>query len=197
VQPAPTGKSELPVLAFERPEDWSAWLAENGATSPGVWLRLAKKGSGIQSPTYEQALEAALCHGWIDGQKRSGDASSWLQKFTPRGARSLWSKINRERAEALLRSGRMQAAGREEVEKARTDGRWEAAYYSQSRSTVPSDFQAELERNPRAKAFFATLDSANRYALLFRLQTAKKPETRARRIRQFLEMLERGEKLHP
>src|SRR5262249_52141546 len=191
MSPTRTSKSDLPVLFFEQPKDWAAWLDENHATSPGVWVRLAKKKADRKSQSYDEALEVALCYGWIDGQKKSGDASSWLQKFTPRGTRSIWSKINRERAEALLSSGRMQPAGREEVEKAKRDGRWEAAYDAQSRATVPSDFQAELDRHPKAKAFFATLDSANRYAILFRLQTAKKVETRDRRLRQFLEMLER------
>jgi uncharacterized protein YdeI (YjbR/CyaY-like superfamily) len=197
MSPTRTSKSDLPVLFFEQPKDWAAWLDEHHASSPGVWLRLAKKNADRKSQSYDEALEVALCYGWIDGQKKSGDASTWLQKFTPRGARSIWSKINRERAEALVKSGRMQAAGREEVEKAKRDGRWEAAYDGQKSATVPSDFQAELDRHPQAKAFFATLNSANRYAILWRLQTAKKAETRERRMRQFLEMLEKGEKLHP
>jgi uncharacterized protein YdeI (YjbR/CyaY-like superfamily) len=192
-----TTTNDLPILLFEQQGDWAAWLAENHSTSPGVWLRLGKKGSDIKSLTYQEALEEALCYGWIDSQKRSGDASSFLQKFTPRGARSIWSKINREKVAALQESGRMQAAGRAEVERAQRDGRWEAAYDSQRSSTVPSDFQAELDRNPQAKAFFATLTSVNRYAILFRLQTARKPETRARRMKQFLEMLEKGETIHP
>lgn len=193
----PASKTDLPVLFFEQPKDWAAWLDENHASSPGVWLRLAKKNADRKSQSYAEALEVALCYGWIDGQKKTGDAATWLQKFTPRGARSIWSKINREKAEALVASGRMRAAGREEMEKAQRDGRWAAAYDGQKSSTVPSDLQAELDRNPKAKAFFATLNSVNRYAILFRLQTAKKAETRERRLRQFVEMLEKGEKLHP
>ena len=187
---------ELPILAFESPDAWAIWLEEHHAVSKGVWLKLAKKGSGIASVTYAEALEVALCHGWIDGQKRSHDASAWLQKFTPRGKKSIWSKVNRDKALELIRSGRMQPAGLEEVERAQRDGRWEAAYDSQSNATVPSDLEEALDRSPKAKAFFATLDSTNRYAILFRLHTAKKVETRARRLEQFIQMLERGEKIH-
>jgi uncharacterized protein YdeI (YjbR/CyaY-like superfamily) len=184
-------------MLFEESQDWAAWLDQNYGASSGVWLRLAKKASDMQSVSYGEALEVALCYGWIDGQKKSYDDESWLQKFTPRGKKSIWSKINREKALALIESGRMKSAGLAEVERAKEDGRWEAAYDSQSRATVPDDFQAELDRNPAAKAFFTTLNSANRYAILFRIQTAKKPETRTRRIRQFIEMLEKNEKLHP
>lgn len=187
---------ELPILAFESPAAWAAWLEEHHAVSKGVWLKLAKKGSGIASVTYAEALEVALCHGWIDGQKRSHDASAWLQKLTPRGKKSIWSKVNRDKALELIRSGRMQPAGLEEVERAQRDGRWEAAYDSQSNAAVPGDLEEALDRSPKAKAFFATLDSANRYAILFRLHTAKKAETRARRLEQFVQMLERGEKIH-
>lgn len=188
--------AELPILAFDSPDAWAAWLEEQHASSKGVWLKLAKKGSGIPSVTYAEALEVALCYGWIDGQKRSHDASAWLQKFTPRGKRSIWSKVNREKALALIESGRMRPAGLEEVERAQRDGRWEAAYDSQSTAAVPTDLAAALEQSPKAQAFFATLDSANRYAILFRVQTAKKAETRARRIEQLVQMLERGEKIH-
>jgi uncharacterized protein YdeI (YjbR/CyaY-like superfamily) len=187
---------ELPILAFDGPDAWAAWLEEEHASSKGIWLKLAKKGSGIPSVTYAEALEVALCHGWIDGQKRSHDASAWLQKFTPRGKRSIWSKVNREKALALIESGRMRPAGLEEVERAQRDGRWEAAYDSQSTATMPGDLAEVLEQSPKAKAFFATLDSANRYAILFRVQTAKKAETRVRRIEQLVQMLERGEKIH-
>lgn len=187
---------ELPILAFESPAAWAAWLEEHHAGSKGVWLKLAKKGSGIASVTYAEALDVALCHGWIDGQKRSHDASAWLQKFTPRGKKSIWSKVNRDKALELIRSGRMRPAGLEEIERAQRDGRWEAAYDSQSKAEVPSDLEEALDRSPKAKAFFATLDSANRYAILFRLQTARKAETRARRLEQFIQMLERGEKIH-
>ena len=189
--------NNMPIVLFEEQEAWAAWLEENHASSPGLWLRLAKKAAELQSVSYAEALEVALCYGWIDGQKKSYDESSWLQKFTPRRAKSIWSKINREKAEALMASGRMKAAGLAAVESAKQDGRWEAAYDSPSRATVPDDFQAELDKNAEAKAFFDTLNSTNRYAILHRIQTAKKAETRARRIRQFIEMLEKKEKLYP
>jgi uncharacterized protein YdeI (YjbR/CyaY-like superfamily) len=188
---------ELPTLPFESKEKWAAWLAKQHDKSAGVWLKLAKKDSGIASVTYEEALDVALCYGWIDGQKRGLDDKYWLQKFTPRGPKSIWSKINTEKAEKLIASGQMKPAGLKAVEAARQDGRWEAAYSSQKNISVPEDFQAALEKNKKAKAYFATLNSANRYAILFRIQTAKKTETRAKRIQQFIEMLERGEKLHP
>ncbi len=189
--------SDVQVVLFKRQEDWASWLDKNHATAPGIWLKLAKKASAIRSIDYDEALQAALCYGWIDGQKKSYDESTWLQKFTPRSPRSIWSRVNREKAEALIKSGQMKPAGLAAVEAARQDGRWDAAYDSPGRAAVPSDFQAELDRNPRAKAFFATLNSANRYAILFRLQTAKKPETRARRMQQFIQMLQNHEKLHP
>jgi uncharacterized protein YdeI (YjbR/CyaY-like superfamily) len=185
------------VMSFERQEDWSSWLDQQHATAPGIWLRIAKKASGIASVTYDEALEAALCYGWIDGQKRSYDETSWLQKFTPRGAKSIWSKINREKAQRLIESGRMRPAGLEAVERARQDGRWEAAYDSHRTASVPEDFQAALDENAEAQAFFATLNSANRYAILFRIQTAKKPETRAKWIQEFIKMLEQHKTLHP
>jgi uncharacterized protein YdeI (YjbR/CyaY-like superfamily) len=196
---SPGGKStaELPVHHFERQQDWSAWLAEHHATSPGVWLELAKKGADVQSVSYDEAIEVALCFGWIDGQKRASGDRSWLQKFTPRSKKSVWSKINRDKALALIDAGRMEPAGLREVERAKGDGRWEAAYDSAGKATVPSDLQAALEGNAGAAAFFETLDSRNRYAILFRIQTAKKAETRAKRISQFVSMLERHEKLHP
>lgn len=195
--PAASGpREELPVVLFETPEDWEAWLDENHAASPGLWVRIAKKGSGIRSVTYDQALDVALCYGWIDGQKKPYDETSWLQKFTRRGRKSLWSRINRGKAETLIESGRMRPPGLAEIERARQDGRWDTAYDSQARATVPDDLQAALDANPRAKEFFATLDRVNRYAILFRVQTARKPETRARRIEDFIRMLERHEKLH-
>jgi uncharacterized protein YdeI (YjbR/CyaY-like superfamily) len=188
---------DIPVLLFKRPKDWATWLDKNHATSRGIWLRLAKKASGIQSATYAEALEVALCYGWIDGQKKSFDDASWLQKFTPRGPKSIWSKVNRKKAQDLIESGQMKPAGLRAVEQAQRDGRWEAAYDSPSGAAVPEDFQAELDGNADAKAFFATLNSANRYAILWRIQTAKKAETRARRIQEFIHMLERHEKIHP
>jgi uncharacterized protein YdeI (YjbR/CyaY-like superfamily) len=189
--------NDLPVIMFQQQKDWAAWLDKNHASSPGVWLKLAKKASGIPSVNYDEALGVALCYGWIDGQKKSYDESSWLQKFTPRGIKSIWSKVNREKLQEIIESGQMKPAGLEAVERAKQDGRWDAAYDSQSRASVPSDFQAELDRNAKAKAFFATLNSTNRYAILFRIQTAKKAETRAKRIEQFIRMLENHEKLYP
>lgn len=165
--------------------------------SPGVWLRLAKVASGIPSPTYAEALDAALCYGWIDSQKKSFDADTWLQRFTPRGPKSVWSKINREKVAALIDAGRMRSAGLAAVEAAKADGRWDAAYDSQRTASVPEDFQAALDASPAAHALFGTLNSVNRYAILWRIQTARKAETRARRIEQLVAMLARGEKLHP
>lgn len=187
---------ELPIMAFARQQDWEQWLAQHHADSPGVWMQIAKKASGIKSVNYAEAVDVALCYGWIDGQSKKYDESSWIQKFTPRSPRSIWSKVNQEKVAALIASGKMQPAGLAEIERAKQDGRWEAAYDSPSRATVPEDLQAELDKHPQASAFFATLNSQNRYAILFRIQTAKKPETRARRIQQFIEMLEKGEKMY-
>ncbi|MGA3041154.1 MAG: YdeI/OmpD-associated family protein [Bryobacteraceae bacterium] len=184
------------ILLFPRQKDWEAWLDQHHLTSPGVWLRLAKKGSAIQSLSYVEALEAALCYGWIDAQKKGESEHAWLQRFTPRRNKSIWSKVNREKAAALIAAGRMQPAGLEQVARAQQDGRWVAAYDSPANAEVPGDLQAALDRNARAKAFFGALDRANRYAILWRIQTVKKAETRARRIRQFVEMLERREKVH-
>ncbi|MDE3155038.1 MAG: YdeI/OmpD-associated family protein [Acidobacteriota bacterium] len=189
--------ADLPTLSFAAPRAFADWLAGHHASSRGIWLRLAKKGSGAASITYAEAIEVALAWGWIDGQKQRGDEASWLQKFTPRGARSVWSKINREKALALIESGGMQPAGLAEVERAKRDGRWDAAYDPASRATVPDDLQAALAKNARAAAFFVTLDASNRYAVLWRVQTAKKAETRQKRIARFVAMLARGEKLHP
>jgi uncharacterized protein YdeI (YjbR/CyaY-like superfamily) len=172
-------------------------LKTNHLSAPGVWLQLAKKNSGTSSVTYAEAIEVALCYGWIDGQKKSHNDEAWLQKFTPRGKKSIWSKINREKALTLVANGRMQAMGLAETERAKADGRWEQAYDSPSTATVPPDLQAALNKNARAKAFFATLEGRNRYAILWRVQTAKKAETRAKRIALFIQMLERGEKIHP
>jgi uncharacterized protein YdeI (YjbR/CyaY-like superfamily) len=187
----------VPVLGFPAQEAWTAWLDAHHGTSSGVWLRLAKKGSEVESITHAQALEGALCYGWIDAQKRPENEKTWLERYAPRGKKSIWSKINRQKALALIESGRMKPAGHKEMERAKADGRWDRAYDPPSSATVPGDLQAALDRNARAKAFFATLDRANRYAVLWRVQTAKKPETRARRIQQFVAMLERHEKLHP
>jgi uncharacterized protein YdeI (YjbR/CyaY-like superfamily) len=187
----------LPTLPFATQQDWEAWLDTHHADTAGVWLKLAKAGAGVPSITYAQALEVALCYGWIDGQKASFDEQYWLQKFTPRRSKSVWSQVNCAKATELIAAGRMREAGLRQVEVARADGRWDAAYAGQRTSEIPPDFQAELDAHPAAQAFFATLNSANRYAFLWRIHTAKKPETRAARIRQFIEMLERGEKLHP
>jgi uncharacterized protein YdeI (YjbR/CyaY-like superfamily) len=162
-----------------------------------VWLQIAKKGAPVGSVSYDEALEVALCYGWIDGQKAAGDETHWLQRFTPRKPRSKWSKINRDRAEALIAQGRMTPAGLREVERAQADGRWDAAYESQSTASIPEDFARELARNPRAEKFFSTLNSANRYAFLYRIHEAKRPETRARRIEKFIAMLNDGKALHP
>ena len=188
--------AELPVLAFPTQQRWAAWLDAHHDASPGVWLRLAKKGCPIHLINHREALEEALCSGWIDGQLKPESGTTWLVRFTPRRNRSIWSKINREKASALMESGRMKPAGLREVARARADGRWNAAYESQSKATVPPDLQTALDRNARAKAFFATLDRANRYAVLWRIQTARGAETRARRIRESVAMLERREKLH-
>ncbi len=196
MNPSSTPHSDLPVILFERQEDWVDWLDTYHTNSPGLWLRLAKKASGMQSVTYAEALDVALCYGWIDSQKKSYDDSTWLQKFTPRGAKSIWSKINKEKALQLINDDRMKPTGLEAVERARQDGRWDAAYDSPSGATVPDDFQAALDENAEAHVFFSTLDRQNRYAILFRIQTAKKAETRAKRIRQFVEMLEKKEKLY-
>jgi uncharacterized protein YdeI (YjbR/CyaY-like superfamily) len=195
---APEIESEqgLPIAAFGSRQDWERWLEQHHAGSAGVWLKIAKKGSGRGTILYPEALESALCYGWIDGQKASYDEEFWLQKFTPRRARSRWSRINREKAAELVDQRRMKPAGLVEVERARADGRWAAAYEGQSRATVPEDLQRELDRNPDAKAFFEALDSANRYAILYRIGDAKRPETRARRIERYVAMLAERRKLH-
>jgi len=191
------GKGNLPILLFENQQSWEAWLDEHHAESKGVWLKIAKKGSGIPSVDYAEALDSALCYGWIDGQKAAMDDQYWLQKFTPRRPKSKWSKVNCEKAEALIAAGRMQPAGYGQVELAKEDGRWEAAYESQSRITIPDDFQSELDKNQKAKDFFSTLNSVNRYAILYRIHEAKKSETRAVRIKKFINMLAKGEKIYP
>jgi uncharacterized protein YdeI (YjbR/CyaY-like superfamily) len=187
---------ELPVISFESKKKWAEWLAKQHDKSTGLWLKLAKKESEVSSVTYDEALDVALCYGWIDGQKKGFDDQYWLQKFTPRGAKSIWSKINTEKAERLIASGEMKPAGLKAIETAKQDGRWGAAYASQKSISIPEDFLAALDKNKKAKAFFATLKSAERYSFLFRIQTAKKAETRARRIQQFIDMLEHGGKIH-
>jgi len=188
--------TELPILPFANKKKWADWLMKQHDKSAGVWMQIAKKDSGTPSVTYEEALDVALCYGWIDGQKKGFDERYWLQKFTPRGSRSIWSKINTEKAERLIASGEMKAMGLKAIEAAKQDGRWDAAYASQRNISIPEDFQAALDKNEKAKAFFASLKSAERYSFLFRILSAKKPETRAKKIQQFVEILERGEKLH-
>lgn len=185
------------TLTMKAQADWEAWLEQHGAKSSGVWLRLAKRGAEHPTVSYAEALESALCFGWIDGQKRAEDDHYWLQRFTPRTSKSIWSKINRAKAEVLVASGRIRAAGLQEIERAKKDGRWDAAYSSASTATIPHDLQEALDANRKAKEFFATLDSQNRYSVLFRIQAAKRRETRARKIAQFVEMLGKGEKIYP
>jgi len=191
--------SDAPILAFANRAAWAAWLSEASAAGnlDGLWLKVAKAGTGIETVTYAQALEVALCHGWIDGQKRRFDDQFWLQRFTPRRPRSRWSKINRDAAQALIERGEMRPAGLREVERAQADGRWEAAYDSFSAGVIPDDLQAALSADPPALAFFEALDAANRYAILYRVQEPKRPQTRARRIEQFVTMCREGRTVHP
>lgn len=189
-------KAELPIILFDDQKAWADWLKKHHGDATGVWLRLAKKNAELESVTYAEAVDVALCYGWIDGQSKRYDESSWIQRFTPRGPKSIWSKINREKVERLIKARRMRAPGLRAIESAKEDGRWDAAYDSPRTATVPDDLQAELDRSPEAKEFFSSLDSANRYAILFRVQTAKRPETRARRIATLVAMLEKGEKIH-
>lgn len=184
-------------ILFANGKAWWGWLERQHAASPGIWMKIAKKGAPEASVQYPEALDAALCFGWIDGQKKSIDTHYWLQKFTPRAKRSIWSKINREKVQALTDKGLMQPAGLAEVERAKADGRWEAAYDSWSAAEVPADLQAALDANPQAGANFAKLNSHNRYAILFRTHQAKRAETRARRIADFVARLERGETPYP
>ena len=184
------------IRAFKDAKAWESWLAKNQTATNGVWMRIAKKSSGVKSITYPEAVEIALCYGWIDGLKRPESETTWLQRFVPRRPRSIWSKINREKALGLIASGKMKPAGLKEVERARQDGRWDAAYDSPKNAPVHPDFQKALDNNPRAKAFFETVNAANRYAIIWRLHTAKRAETRERLTRTFIEMLEKGQTLH-
>ncbi len=187
------GLEQPTILSFETAQQWDAWLKKHGASSPGIFLQIGKKHSGLRSITSPEALEVALCHGWIDAIRKPKDEQSFLQRYVPRGPRSIWSKINKKKAEELIAAGLMLPAGLAAVEQAKKNGQWQRAYAPASTITVPSDLQAELDRNKKAKAFFATLKSNNRYAILHRLHTAKKPETRAKRLQQYIGMLERGE----
>ncbi|MDR7298925.1 uncharacterized protein YdeI (YjbR/CyaY-like superfamily) [Pelomonas aquatica] len=192
----PTSPPDAAPALFKNAKAFETWLKKHHATSDGLWLKIAKKGATEPSVTYPEAVEVALCWGWIDGQKKSFDDQHFLQRFTPRRARSVWSKINVDKVAALLEAGRMQAPGLAQVEAAKADGRWAQAYDGARTSTVPEDLQAALDAEPKAKAFFATLNATNRYAVLWRIQTAARPETRARRVEQLVAMLAREEALH-
>ena len=187
----------LPILSFASQAAWDDWLAENGAGSPGIWLKFAKKDAGVASVSKPEAIETALAHGWIDGQLDRFDAQFWLVRFTPRGPKSKWSQINQATAVKLLTTGRVTPAGLAEIEKAKADGRWDAAYAPQSRAEIPDDLQAALDAEPAAKVFYATLNSVNRYAILYRIHGTKTAETMAARIAKFVAMLIRGEMVHP
>ncbi len=186
-----------PVITFESAEAWEAWLADHHATATVVWIKMAKKASGIPTVTHPEAIDGALCYGWIDGQRNAFDDRWFLQRFTPRRPRGNWSKVNCGKVERLIEQGRMRPAGLREIERARADGRWDAAYDPPSTATPPPDLQQALDENPAAAAFFATLNGQNRYAVMYRVQVAKKPETRARRIETFVAMLAEGKTLHP
>jgi uncharacterized protein YdeI (YjbR/CyaY-like superfamily) len=188
--------TDYPIIPFDSEAAWEQWLEAHHTTDAGVWLKLAKKDSGYASVTYAEALTVALCFGWIDGQKNKFDDEFWLQKFTPRRAKSLWSQINREKAIDLIAQGKMRESGLHEVERAKADGRWDAAYSSQSQIDVPDDFKAALADHPEAQAFFEQLNGSNRYAILYNITTAKKAETRQRRIEKFITMLNAKEKLY-
>jgi len=189
-------KNSLKILSFPSAKKWKEWLEKNHAKSMGIWLRFFKKDSGVASVTYDEALDEALCYGWIDGLLQKYDEKSWLRKFTPRRPKSMWSKRNIKHVQRLLKAGRIQSAGKKEMEAAKADGRWKNAYDSSGTMKIPADFLAGLSKNKKAKAFFETLNRANTYAIAWRLQTAKKPETRSRRMQAILDMLAQGKKLH-
>jgi uncharacterized protein YdeI (YjbR/CyaY-like superfamily) len=191
-----TGKTDFPILFFESQEEWRTWLEQNHNVANGVWLRFYKKGTGIVSLNYPWALDEALCYGWIDGQSKTFDEKSYLQKFTPRRVKSIWSKRNIEHIGRLIKEGKMKASGLKEAETAKADGRWERAYDSPGNLSIPEDFLLELSKDKNALAFFESLNKANTYAITWRLQTAKKPETREKRMKIILGMLSRGEKFH-
>jgi len=191
-----TERGGLPILSFADPATWAAWLAAQPRNTAGLWLKLAKQGNPAPCLTKAEAIDVALCNGWIDGQLNPYDDAWWLVRFTPRKSRSKWSQNNCQRVEQLIAAGRMAPRGLAEVQAAKADGRWEAAYDSQSTASIPADLQNALAGNPEANEFFSTLKGANRYAILFRIQTAKRPETRAKRIAQFIELLQRREKIH-
>jgi len=189
-------KKAVSIRGFKTQKDLAEWLEKNHTRVEGLWVRFVKKGSGKKSVTYLEAVETALCYGWIDGQSKSESETTWIQRFTPRRVRSMWSRVNRDKALALIARGAMMPAGHAEVERAQRDGRWEAAYDPSTTSEVPPDLRQELDRRPVAAKFFDKLSRSNRYAILWRLQTAKRPETRAQRLKTCIEMLEKGEKFH-
>ena len=189
-------KQDLPVISFVYQGDWRKWLDKNHGFSDGIWLCIFKKNCGQDSINHEQALEEALCYGWIDGQKKANDKNSWHQKFTPRRGKSIWSKRNTDHVQRLIKLGKMKPAGLKAVEEAKADGRWEKAYDSPGKTVIPDDFLQRLSQNKKAKVFFNSLNKANVYAITWRLQTAKKPETREKRMKIILEMLSKGEKFH-
>jgi uncharacterized protein YdeI (YjbR/CyaY-like superfamily) len=195
--PSPDTRPTLPVLGFASAALLEAWLSQQPAGSPGLWLKLAKQGAGVASVSKAEAIEAALCHGWIDGQLKPLDEKFWLVRYTPRSAKSRWSEVNRTTASRLIAEGRMAPGGLAQIEAARSDGRWDAAYPPQSKAAVPADLQAALDANPKARTFFATLTGANRYAVLYRIHEARTAKTRAERIDKFVAMLERHEVMHP
>lgn len=189
-------KTELPVIEIESPQKWREWLEKNHSSSNGVWLRIYKKNSNVKTINHDQGVDEALCFGWIDGQAKSYDEESYLQKFTPRRNGSIWSKINTEKAERFIKEGKMHAAGLAEVEKAKADGRWKKAYDSPANMKIPEDFLKEVSKNPAASVFFETLNKTNLYSIAWRLQTAKKPETRMKRMKAIIEMLGQKKKFH-
>ncbi len=189
-------KAGLPIKAFKTSKSFEQWLKKNHISATGLWLKFYKKQSGVATVTYEEAVEVALCYGWIDGLANGYDENSYLQRFTPRRARSIWSKLNVERAKKLIETGRMKPAGIKHIEAAKSDGRWQAAYDSPANTELPKDFLTLLSKKPKAKKFFDTLNKTNRFAINWRLQTAKKPETRARRMMAIIEMLASGKKFH-
>jgi uncharacterized protein YdeI (YjbR/CyaY-like superfamily) len=187
---------DLPVEEFASTKAWERWLRANHAQAPGLWLKIAKKGTGVVTVDFVQAIEVALCYGWIDGLRHAHDETYFRQRFTPRKPRSKWSQINRDRVEALIAAGRMRPAGQAQVDVAKADGRWDAAYAGARTMEVPDDLTKALQRNTKARRAFAALDGTNRYSILFRIHDAKRPETRARRIEQFVTMLEEGRTIH-
>ena len=189
-------KPTLPTIPFKSPKSFETWLEKQHDKSTGIWMKIYKKDSGIKTITYAEALDVALCFGWIDGQKQAFDEESWLQKFCPRTAKSIWSKINIGHVERLIQTGKMQPAGLKAIESAKADGRWEKAYDSPSKMTIPDDFLKELSKNKMAETFFKSLNKTNLYAIGFQLQTAKKQETRDKRMKAIIEKLAKGEKFH-